>query len=86
MKTILWAKILKENRLIKDVVITVCDFKNELLHDYIKEICYKLDLETPILLSKHYKSIVCYNTVKFTRDDFVDYIDFDGLLIEKCDE
>ena len=86
MKTILWAKIIKENRLIKDTMITVYDFKNTLLHDYVKEICYKLDLETPILLSKHYKYIVAYNLIKFTKDDFVDYIDFDSLLIEKCDD
>ncbi|MBQ7307069.1 MAG: hypothetical protein IJW82_00905 [Clostridia bacterium] len=86
MKTLLWAKILKDNKILNDVALKVDNFKNTELMEYVKEICYKLDLETPVLLSKHYRYIVQYNVIKFTKDDFIDYIDFDSLLIEKCEE
>ena len=86
MKILLWAKILKNNRLIKDYVLKVNDYSCEELGEYIKEICYNLDLETPVLLSKHFNFLEMYNMIKFSKDDFIDYVDFDFLQIEKSEK
>ena len=86
MNILLWAKTMKNTRLVKDCVLNVENYSIDNLTDYIKQICYNLDMETPILLSKHYRYIEQYNIVKFTKDDFVDYIDFDYFVIEKSEK
>lgn len=76
----MWAKIMKENRIKKDCVIEVD--KNTTLYDNLKEVCYILNLETPIILKKHKFEIIDYNITRFRKSDFVDSIDFDYLQIE----
>lgn len=76
----MWAKIMKENRIKKDCVIEVD--KNTTLYDNLKEVCYILNLETPIILKKHNFEIIDYNITRFRKSDFVDSIDFDYLQIE----
>lgn len=85
MKVSLWAKTMKDTRITNQDFVIIEDFNIKLLDKYLKEICYKLDLETPILLSKHFKYLDKYNIVKFTKNDFIDYINFDCLVIEKSD-
>lgn len=85
MKVSLWAKIMKDTKIINQDFMIVEDFNIKLLDKYLKEICYKLDLETPILLSKHFRYLDKYNIVKFTKNDFIDYINFDCLIIEKSE-
>lgn len=85
MVTLLWAKTIKDGKLIKDVLSEIEEFDVYSLTEYLKEICYRLDIETPIILSKHYRNINQYNIVKFTSDDFVDYIDFDSLVVERSE-
>ena len=86
MKILLWAKTIKDNRMVKDYVLTVEDYSVDNLSEYLKQICYEFDMETPVLLSKHYRYIEQYNIVKFTKDDFVDYVNFDSFVIEKSEK
>ena len=48
----------------------------------MREICYQLDLPTPLVLGKHIRSLGEFNTVKFKRDEFVEKVGFDFLLVE----
>ena len=54
----------------------------ENLYDYLKEICYLLKIETPILLDKHKNQFAEYNITKFNKDDFIDFINFDSLFLQ----
>ena len=86
-KTVLWAKIMKDSKVIKDCIYNLKGGYNEnkLSEQYLKDICYILDIETPIILSKHRKHLSDYNMVKFLKEDFIDYINFDSLIIEKAE-
>ena len=86
MVTVLWAKIIKNGKLLRDTVLDVEEFDINELPEYLKKICYTLDTETPITITKHYRNIDNYNIVKFTKDDFVDYIDFDSLVVERSEK
>lgn len=76
----MWAKIMKENRIKKDCVIEINN--DTTLYDNLKEVCYILNLETPIILKKHKLEIADYNITRFRKTDFVDSINFDYLQIE----
>lgn len=78
----LWGKILKEHKIVKDTTIKVEDFRYDNLYDYLKDICYNLKIETPIILPKHQSQFEEYNMTKFSKDDFIDFIDFDSFIIE----
>lgn len=78
----IWAKVLIDKKIRKDTTINVENFSYDNLYEYLKEICYNLKIETPLLLQKHHNQFEEYNMTKFSKDDFIDYIDFDNLIIE----
>ena len=50
--------------------------------DYVAEICYALDAPTPVVIKAHIFNYAKYNYVKFIKNDFVEVIDFDKLILE----
>ena len=81
----IWAKILKNNKIIKQ-----CVYENENPIDYseflsyVRSICETLDCPTPVLIKTHLFNYAKYNNVKFTKDDFVEVVDFDKLVLENA--
>ena len=82
----LWGKILKDNKIKKDYTISIEEFSFENLYDYLKDMCYNLKIETPIILPKHLRQFEEYSITRFYSGDFIDYIDFDFLQIEYYDD
>ena len=80
MKNI-WAKIIIKDKIKKDYVLKLDEFNINNLYEYLKEICYNLKIETPIILPKHSNQLSEFSTTKFFKEDFIDYIDFDKLVI-----
>lgn len=85
----LWAKIFKDNRMIKDIVI--CNDNIELnrtrkIFNAIDEICYEFDLSKPIWLDATIADFKKHDKTRFTQDNFIDHIDFDYLEIEVIEE
>ncbi len=85
----LWAKIFKDNRLIKDMV--VCNDSEDLRRTQkifmaIDEICYAYDLAKPIWLDSTIKDFKKYDKTRFTKDNFIEPIDFDYLEIHVIEE
>lgn len=81
----IWAKTIKHNKITRQYVfetLGVTDYS--LFFDYTREICEKLDIPTPVLIKTHLFNYAKYNTVKFTKDDFVESIDFDKLVFENA--
>ena len=54
----------------------------QMIFDYVAEICYALDAPTPVVIKAHIFNYAKYNYVKFIKNDFVEVIDFDKLILE----
>lgn len=85
----LWAKIWKENHLIKDIVIENGDLslnRTRKVFAAIDRICYEFDLSKPIWLDSAIRDFQLHDRARFTQDSFVDQIDFDFLEIQVIEE
>lgn len=84
----LWAKIFKDNRMLRDTVI--CDDTNDtrthkVFHS-IEEVCYQFDLGKPIWLDTTVADFKRHSKTRFTSDNFIEAIDFDFLEIQVIEE
>lgn len=59
------------------------DFEIDEFFDYMKEICEHFDSPTPVILAKHIRDYIVFSTTTFTKDDFVEKVFFDKLVIEQ---
>ncbi|MBD5548643.1 MAG: hypothetical protein HDQ97_14845 [Lachnospiraceae bacterium] len=84
----LWAKIFKDNRMLKDTVIydDSTDTRTHKVFHAIDEICYQFDLEKPIWLDSTVHEFKRHDKVRFTQDNFIESIDFDYLEIHVIEE
>lgn len=85
----LWAKVFKDNRLLKDTVI--CDDDTEKsrtkkIFDAVTAICLEFDLSEPICLESTIKDFQLHDKTRFTNDNFIESIDFDFLEIQVIEE
>lgn len=85
----LWAKLFKDNRMLRDIV--VCNDDPQLnrtrkIYAAIDEICYEFDLSKPIWLNTTIEDFKRHDKTRFTSDNFVDQIDFDYLEIQVIEE
>ncbi len=85
----MWAKILKENRMVKDIVI--CNDTPDLNRTKkvflaMDEICYEFDLSKPLWLDATISDFKKHDKTRFTKDNFIDTIEFDYLEIHVIEE
>ncbi|MBO5654944.1 MAG: hypothetical protein J6R34_05350 [Clostridia bacterium] len=79
----IWAKLMKGDKLLKSIihdsalVSNPSNFKKDL-----QEICYTIDVSTPVSLPTHYKHFEKFNRIKFIPRDFVEEVDFTALILE----
>lgn len=79
----LWAKIITDEKIKKSYVMKVfSSYARDDFFDILHELCYNLDIPTPIILSAHYEKFEQFKNMKFTSKDFVEEIRFDKLVIE----
>ena len=75
----IWAKIFKDNRLVKDTVI--CDGSDDTrthkVFRALDEIIYQFDLGKPIWLDATVTEFQRHAKARFTQDNFVESVDFD---------
>lgn len=82
----IWAKALKKDKIIKSYV-----YEREAAMDYseffeiLSEICYKIDVPTPVLIKHHIFNYAKYNFVTFTATDFVEHFAYDKLVLENIE-
>ncbi len=58
------------------------DFEIDHFFEYIKDICEHFDSPTPIILAKHIRDFIVFSTTTFKKEDFVEKVFFDKLIIE----
>ena len=85
----LWGKVFKNNHLLKDTVI--CDNDNnksrtKKIFDALTQICLQFDLAEPIWFESTIKDFQKHDKTRFTKDNFIDDIDFDYLEIQVIEE
>ena len=79
----LWARTFQNNHMLRDTCIAddSCDTRTHKVFRALDEVCLQFDLSKPIWLEfkRHRKA-------RFTRDNFIDQIDFDYLEIQIIEE
>lgn len=85
----LWAKIFKENRMLRDVVI--CNDNDDMnrtkkVFAAVDEICYQFDLSKPMWLDSTVADFKKHDKARFYQDNFIEPINFDFLEIHVIEE
>jgi len=81
----IWAKLYKDNKIIKDFVYESIDnLSSETFYLHLEALSHKMDIPTPVVLSYHIKSYKDFNRCLFSAADFVESIAFDKLEIENA--
>ena len=84
----MWAKIWKNNHMIKDTVVADASDagRTQKVFHAMDEIIYTFDLGKPIWLDKTVAEFKRHRKARFTQDNFIDSIDFDYLEIQIIEE
>lgn len=85
----LWAKIFKENHLMRDTVIEIDKPKETRTHkifEALEQTCVEFDLSVPIWLDHNISEFQLLSKTRFHADSFIEAIDFDFLEIQIIEE
>ena len=85
----LWANMIVSGKIVKNMTIENSDSslnRTKKIFSAIDEVCYTYDLSKPIWLDKNINEFKKNSKTRFTKDNFVDDIDFDSLDIEVIEE
>jgi hypothetical protein len=85
----LWAKVFTENRMIKNMEVRNDDptlSRTQKVFAAIDEVCQAYDLSKPIWLKPTIADFKKHDKARFTKDNFIDQIDFDYLEIHVIEE
>ena len=85
----LWGKIMKDNRMLRDTVISNGDYsmsRTEMVLGAVDQMCYIFYLGHPVWLDKTVEEFKRHDKARFTQDNFVEAIDFDYLEIQVLEE
>lgn len=84
----LWAKIFKDNHMLKDTVIcnSTDDTRTHKVFQAVDDVCYEFDLGKPIWLDATVAEFKRHAKARFTQDNFIEAIDFDYLEIHVIEE
>lgn len=86
-----WGRIIKNNHLIRDHVACIDTpglRRTQKVYAALDELCYEFDLSKPVWLKSNQEDFICHARTRFTKDNFIDSIDFDYLdfyVIEEDD-
>ncbi len=84
----LWAKIFKDNHLLKDTVICndTPDTRTHKVFGALHEVCMQFDLSEPVWLDSNIQDFKRHSKTRFNQDSFIEHIDFDFLEIHVIEE
>ena len=84
----IWGKIWKDNRLVKDAVITdeSDDTRTHKIFHALDELCLTFDLGKPIWLDATIREFKRHSKARFYQDSFIEEIEFDYLEIQVLEE
>lgn len=77
----IWGKILIEDKIIKSTTVEVEPSKTSFF-EVLQNLCYQLNIPTPILMDKHVHDFNLFHFSSFRPDDFVESVNFDKLVLQ----
>lgn len=84
----IWFKMFKDTRILKDE--TIENYEEETrthkIFQAVEDVCYHMDLGKPIWLDSNVKEFQRHSKTRFTKDNFVEEIEFDFLEMEVLEE
>lgn len=83
-----WARIFKENHMLRDTVAVDPSDKNRTRKVFacLEEACKELDLPVPIWLETNISEFKRISKTRFRKDSFIEQIDFDYLEFQVIEE
>lgn len=84
----LWAKIFKDNHMLRDTVVANGDedTRTHKIFQALDQVCYEFDLGKPMWLDSTIRDFKKHDKTRFTQDNFIETIDFDYLEIHVIEE
>ena len=85
----IWGKIWKDNHLMRDMVSCNNDYsmsRTAMVFQALDEICHEFDLSQPIWLDSNIRDFQLHDKTRFTKDSFIESIDFDYLEFQVIEE
>lgn len=84
----LWGKIWQDNHMLKDMVYEndKADTRTHKVFDGLEAICHEFNIGIPIWLDLNVKDFQMFDKVRFTKDSFIEEIEFDYLEIHVIEE
>ncbi len=84
----IWFKIFTDTHLMRDITIENYedDTRTHKVFKSLEEACIELDLGKPIWLDSNVKDFKKHGKTRFTKDNFVEEIDFDFLEMHVIEE
>jgi len=84
----LWVRLFKDNHMLKDTVICDDSFdtRTHLVMNSLEKACYEFDLAKPIWLNVNVKDFKMHSKCRFTKDSFIEDVDFDYMEIQVIEE
>lgn len=79
----IWCKTIVDNKTISSVMFESNQpFEIGNFQNYLNDISYLLEIPSPIVLVKHIKNFIVFNSTSFSEVDFVEKINFEKLVLE----
>lgn len=84
----IWFKMFENTHLLKDMTVTneTDETRTHKIFQAMDEVCYAFDLGKPIWLDKNVNEFKRHTKTRFTKDNFVEEIEFDFLEMEVIEE
>lgn len=85
----IWGKLMKDNHLVKDYVACIDDNtmrRTQKVYAALDEICTEFDLARPVWLKVNQEDFIRIARTRFTKDNFMESIDFDYLDFHVIEE
>ena len=84
----IWFKMFENTHLLKDMMVTneTDETRTHKIFQAMDEVCYAFDLGKPIWLDKNVNEFKRHAKTRFTKDNFVEEIEFDFLEMEVIEE
>lgn len=84
----IWFKVVKDNRLVKDVTITdeSEDTRTHKIFRALEQVCYEFDLSRPIWLDANVNEFKQNAKTRFRQESFMETIEFDFLEMHVIEE
>ncbi|MBR1865600.1 MAG: hypothetical protein IJ801_03745 [Lachnospiraceae bacterium] len=85
----IWGKIITQNKLKRDIVVNIEDYtlsRTKKVYQALEDMCYEFDLAKPIWLDSNKEDFIRHSRTRFTRDNFMEEIDFDYLDFQVIEE